>query len=156
MSKRNLWKVPVFCLAASWVCYYLTIYLGGFIFGEREMGADGIIQISVNQLRADIFHGALFLAALLAGGIWFRRSMSRREIAVSALMASAVYLLLELLLSCSDQFSVSQILTFSRFCEWNRSFAAPLLRLTDNQAVSYVAAALAPLLFILFGKKAKA
>ena len=156
MDKRNLWKVSIYCLAAGWVCSQLVIYLGGFIFLEKVVGDDGVIRASIDPVRSGIFYGVLFLAVLLAGGIWFRRSMSRREIAVSALMASALYLLLELLLSCSNQFSVSQILTFSRFCEWNRSFAAPLLRLTDNQAVSYVAAALAPLLFILFGKKAKA
>ena len=156
MSKRNLWKVSVYCLAAGWVCSQFVIYLGGFIFLEKVVGDDGVIRASIDPVRSGIFHGTLFLAVLLVGGIWFRRFMSRREIAVSALMASGLYLLLELLLSCIPGFPSSLAILFVYFLEWKSTIAVLVMKLTNNQVISAVVSSFAPLLFILFGKKAKA
>ena len=92
----TLWRVPVFCIIASWLSYYITIY-GGFLYMVRTTGADGAVEVSVDPLRSTIFQGVLFLAILLLGGLWAFRSMTKLEIAASAALISAVYLVVILL-----------------------------------------------------------
>ena len=46
----TLWRVPVFCIIASWLSYYITIY-GGFLYVVRTTGADGAVEFSVDPLR---------------------------------------------------------------------------------------------------------
>ena len=65
---QTLWKVPVYCAVASWISFYLTVYLGGFFFTVKTVGADGITQVSADPIRSAIFHAALFLIVLLVGG----------------------------------------------------------------------------------------
>ena len=96
LRPRTLWRVPVFCIIASWLSYYITIY-GGFLYVVRTTGADGAVEVSVDPLRSTIFQGVLFLAILLLGGLWAFRSMTKLEIAASAALISAVYLVVILL-----------------------------------------------------------
>ena len=79
----TLWRVPVFCIIASWLSYYITIN-GGFLYVVRTTGADGAVEVSVDPLRSTLFQGVLFLAILLLGGLWAFRSMTKLEIAASA------------------------------------------------------------------------
>ena len=57
---NTLWRVPVFCIVFSWISYYLTIYIGGFFFTVKTIGADGITELSVDSVRSAIFNGLLF------------------------------------------------------------------------------------------------
>ena len=84
MRVRTLWRVPVFCLLASAVSYWLTIFPGYLFYVNRVANADGSIEVSVDPPRGTLFKIALFLLVLLLGGLWAFRSMSRREIACSA------------------------------------------------------------------------
>ena len=81
---QTLWRVPVFCAVASAVSFFLTVYLGRFFFVVETTGADGVPVISADPLRSALFNGVLFVLVLLAGGLLAFRSMTRREIAVSA------------------------------------------------------------------------
>ena len=94
VRKGVLWRVPVFCFAAGWVSWYASIWLGRYFYVVTEMGADGIPTVSADPVRSGLFNAVLFLLLLLAGGLWLRKGMTRREIAVSAGIASAIYLLL--------------------------------------------------------------
>ena len=94
---KTLWRVPVFCTIASWLTYYITIYLGGFFFTVRTQGVDGTVEVSADPVRTAVFTGVLFLAILLAGGLWAFRSMTKAEIACSAAILSAIYLVIILL-----------------------------------------------------------
>lgn len=87
MRVRTLWRVPVFCLLASAVSYWLTIFPGYLFYVNRVTNADGSIEVSVDPLRGTLFKIALFLLVLLPGGLWAFRSMTRREIACSAVLA---------------------------------------------------------------------
>ena len=80
---NTLWRVPVFYLCASWISFYLTVYLG-FLYLVKTTGADGVTEVSVDPIRSTIFDLVLLLAVLLLGGLWAFRSMTRREIAASA------------------------------------------------------------------------
>lgn len=87
MRIRTLWRVPVFCLLASALSYWLTIFPGYLFYVNRAANADGSIAVSVDPLRSTLLQIALFLLVLLAGGLWAFRSMTRREIAFFCVIA---------------------------------------------------------------------
>ena len=148
---KTLWKVPVYCCVASWISFYLTVYLGRFFFVVQEEGADGVIQVSADPVRSAIFSGVLFLLVLLVGGLWAFRKMTKKEIAVSAAIASSVYLLIVLCQLMINDFPVSLILSYIQ--NWISAPCSFLFSLTDNLTVSGILSSFAPLLFIPFGRK---
>lgn len=150
---RTLWRVPVFCLISSYLSFYATAYLGGAFFVVRTVGADGVTNVSADPVRAAIFDGALFLIVLALGGLWAFRSMTRAEIAVSAGIISACYLLVVVLQLAVPSFPLPLSMQLALFFNWTGTVSSWLLRLTDHLAFSTIAACFAPLLFIPFGKK---
>ena len=58
---QTLWKVPVFCMVASWISFSITVYLGGFFFGVKTVDADGVTIVSTDPVRSVIFHTVIFL-----------------------------------------------------------------------------------------------
>ena len=149
---QKLWRVPVYCAAASWICFYTTVYLGRLFFVEKTAGADGVIQVSVDPVRSAIFHAVLFLIVLLAGGLWALRSMTKKEIAISAGLTSVMYLLIVLAQLYIPNFPLSLSATLACVQEWTGTVASFLLKLTDHFNFSVIASPFAPLLFIPFGK----
>lgn len=148
----TLWRVPVFCAVAGWACFWLTVY-GGFFYVVQTPGADGVTNVSVDPLRSELFSGALFLAVLLLGGLWFFRSMTKKEIAVSAGCAVLIYLAAVL-------WQIAHPTDYSAFNmwlveiqQWNATVASWLYQLTDSNYFSAAASSFTPLLFIPFGKK---
>lgn len=150
---RTLWKVPVYCAVSSWISFYITVYFGGFFFAEKTVGADGVTQVSVNPVRSVIFHGVLFLIVLLVGGLWALRGMTKKEIAVSAGMTSAIYLLIVLAQLYIPNFPLSLSTALVYIQEWKATISSYLMRLTDHLAFSVIVSAFTPMLFTLFGKK---
>ena len=150
---QTLWKVPVYCAVASWISFYLTVYLGGFFFTVKTVGADGVIQVSVDPIRSIVFNAALFLIVLLVGGLWAFRSMSKAEIAVSSTIASTIYLLIVLAQLFISSFPLSLSVTLAYIQNWTSTVSSFLLKLTDNLTASVILSSFAPLLFIPFGRK---
>lgn len=150
---RTLWRVPVYCIISSWISYYLTVYLGGFFFAVQTTRPDGVIEVSADPLRSVIFSGVLFLAVLLLGGFWAFRTMTKRELAVSAVIASAFFLALTLAQMYIPDFSLSASMVFVKLQNWTGTLANLLYRLTQHLTLSALLANLAPLLFIPFGSK---
>ena len=150
---QTLWKVPVYCAVASWISFYLTVYLGGFFFTVKTVGADGVIQVSVDPIRSIVFNAALFLIVLLVGGLWAFRSMSKAEIAVSSTIASTIYLLIVLAQLFISSFPLSLSVTLAYIQNWTSTVSSFLLKLTDNLTVSVILSSFAPMLFIPFGRK---
>ena len=151
LQAKKLWKVPVYCAVASRISFYATVYLGRFFFVVQEMGADGVIQVSADPIRSAIFNGVLFLIVLFVGGLWAFRNMTKKEIAVSAAIMTAVYLLLDLAQIVAPNYSTS--LFFAYIQNWNAIPASCLFSLTDNLTASAIISSFSPLLFILFGRK---
>ena len=151
MQAKNLWKVPVYCAVASWISFYATVYLGRFFFVVQEMGADGVIQVSADPIRSAIFNGVLFLIVLFVGGLWAFRNMTKNEIALSAAIMTAVYLLLDLVQIMAPNYSTSFF--FAYIQNWTATPASFLFSLTDNLIISSIISSFSPLLFILFGRK---
>ena len=150
---RTLWKVPVYCLLASWVSYYITVYIGGSFFTVQSVGADGVTRISVDPVRSGIFSAVLFMAVLLVGGLWAFRKMTKPEVAISAAIASAIYLILALAQLLVPDFPLALSMKLAYIQNWTGTVSAGLLKLTDHFALSVILASFTPLLFIPFGRK---
>lgn len=150
---HTLWRVPVFCLISSYVSFYVTAYLGGAFFVVQTVGADGVTNVSADPVRSAIFDAALFLIVLALGGLWAFRTMTRAEIAASAGIISAVYLIVVVLQLTLPSFPLSLSVQLAKFFNWTGTVSSWLLRLTDHLAFSTIAACFAPLLFIPFGRK---
>lgn len=153
LRPRTLWRVPVFCIIASWLSYYITIY-GGFLYVVRTTGADGAVEVSVDPLRSTLFQGVLFLAILLLGGLWAFRSMTKLEIAASAALISAVYLVVILLQLYLPGFPPALSVWLAPFQNWKGILSSLLLRFM-NFHLALVASAFAPFLFVPFGRRQK-
>ena len=153
LRPRTLWRVPVFCIIASWLSYYITIY-GGFLYVVRTTGADGAVEVSVDPLRSTIFQGVLFLAILLLGGLWAFRSMTKLEIAASAALISAVYLVVLLLQLYLPGFPPALSVWLAPFQNWKGILSSLLLRFM-NFHLALAASAFAPFLFVPFGRRQK-
>lgn len=150
---KTLWRVPVYCLVASVASFFLTAYLGGFVFGVQTVRPDGAIELSIDPLRSAVFDGALFVGILLLGGFWFRRCMTRREIAVSAAITSLIYLAIVLAQICIPNFPLSVSIRLAYIQNWTAEVSSLLFRLTQNTNLSAVTACFCPMLFVPFGKK---
>ena len=153
VRKQTLWRVPVYCLIASWLSFYVTVYLGGFFFAVETVGEDGVVVGSIDPVRSALFHGALFLIVLLLGGLWAFRSMTRAEIAVSAGIITVVYLVALGLLRMFPQPPVSVTIAAATLRNWPSILTSLLFKATGQPTLSAVLACLAPLLFIPFGRK---
>lgn len=153
---QTLWKVPVYCAVASWVSFYLTVYLGGFFFTVQTVGADGITQVSADPVRSALFNAVLFLLVLLVGGLWICRSMTKAEVAASAGIAAGIYLLIVLTQLYIPDFPLSFGVTLAYVQNWTGTLSSFLLKLTDNFNASVILSSFAPLLFIPFGRKSNA
>ena len=153
---QTLWKVPVYCAGSSWISFYLTVCIGGFFFTVKSVGADGVAQVSADPVRSAIFNGLLFLLVLLVGGLWAFRSMTKAEVAVSAGIASGIYLLIVLAQLYVPNFPLSLSITLAYIQNWTGTVSSFLLKLTNNLTLSVILSSFAPLLFIPFGKRSRA
>ena len=153
LRPRTLWRVRVFCIIASWLSYYITIY-GGFLYVVRTTGADGAVEVSVDPLRSTLFQGVLFLAILLLGGLWAFRSMTKLEIAASAALISALYLVVLLLQLYLPGFPPALSVWLAPFQNWKGILSSLLLRFM-NFHLALAASAFAPFLFVPFGRRQK-
>lgn len=148
---NTLWRVPVFYLCASWISFYLTVYLG-FLYLAKTTGADGVTEVSVDPIRSAIFNLVLLLAVLLLGGLWAFRGMTKLEIFCSAAILVAVYVIINLLEIFFDV-PVSLSFPLAKFQNLNGTISSFLFRLTDQLELSVLISDLAPFLFIPFGKR---
>lgn len=151
---RTLWRVPVYCMIASFISFFLTAYLGGFFFGVQTVRPDGAIELSIDPLRSAVFNGTLFLCVLVVGGFLFRRSMTMAEIAASAAIITLIYLAVVLMQICWPDFPLSASIILAYFQNWTSEISSMLYRLTNNVNLSALLACFSPMLFIPFGKRA--
>lgn len=149
---KTLWKVPVYCVVSSWISFYITVYLGGLFVIVKTVGADGDTQLSADPVRLVIFDVVLFLVVLLVGGLWALRSMTKKEIAVSAGITSAIYLLIILAQLYIPSFPLSLSINLGYIQNWTGTINSWLFHITDNLTFSAILSCFTPMLFTLFGK----
>ena len=142
---QTLWRVPVFCAVASAVSFYLTVYLGRFFIVVETPGPDGTPVLSADPLRSALLNGALFVLVF--------RSMTRREIAVSAAIFAGIDLVLCLIQLLAPDLLLPLLFPVALIQNWTAAPTSALYHLTGHLPVSALAACLAPFLFVPFGKR---
>ena len=153
MRRCTLWRVPVYCVIASILSYYMTIALS-FLYIDTDVSVDaeGAIETMINPVRSATMDGTIFLAVLLVGGFWFFRSMTRKEIAISAAIMSAIYLVFviwEIWLATPFPLWLAII----QVQNWISHLAFVLIRLPESSILLCTfLPCFAPFLFVLFGK----
>lgn len=152
---KNLCRVPVLCLAGSWVGFYLTVYLGRFFFVVKTMGEDGIPVISADPVRSSIFSLVLFFLILVIGGLFLLRSMTKKEIALSAAIISGVYLILTVVQINFQLYfgNINGNALLSIFQTWPNTLTKILCQITGNATILFTfLCCFSPFLFVFFGK----
>ena len=150
---NTLWKVPVFCAVASYLSFFVTVYLGGPFYTVETPEADGAVMLSVDPVRSALFSGGLFVIVLFLGGLWAFRSMTKVEIAVSAAILSAVGLAVVLAQLYLPGFPLALSMKLAYFQHWSSNVSTLLYKSTGNFDFSVIAANFSPFLFVPFGKK---
>ena len=150
---RTLWRVPVFCLFANLLSYWLTVFAGPLFYVNRVANADGSIEVSVDPLRSTLLKIALFLLVLLPGGLWAFRSMTRREIACSAALLILPMLAIVLAQLWVPSFPLKVSVFLSPFYNWSGSLSSLLMRCSLPLPAATIIAQFAPLLFVPFGRR---
>ena len=59
MRRHTLWRVPVYCVIASILSYYLTIALS-FLYIDTDVSVDaeGAIETMINPVRSAVLEGS--------------------------------------------------------------------------------------------------
>ena len=146
--KKTWWRVPVYCLAASWICFQLELRL--MLRFAIVTLPDG--SISSGNTRALIIYGVMFLAVLLIGGLTSFRKISRRELLISALLMVVLNAVVTLI---AYKIQGMFALYWSELTEWSVFIPQLFYRLgvdIENPLPEFLRC-LAPLLFVPFGKK---
>lgn len=114
----QLWKVPVFCLTAGFICFYANVFLVSRFavvqLPDGSYGANGTLTV--------LFSAMFFILTMIAGQ-YILREMCVAERALSA----AIQICLLLLLS-----SLPNTLLSSYATEWSRLVDRIILTFTDN------------------------
>lgn len=152
LRKRSLMAVPVYCAVSSWISFYLTVYIGAHFYVVKSFDASGVTRVEIDPVRAVILNAALFLLVLIVGGLLFRR-MTRTELALSAGIAAAIYLLIVVCQMLLPNFPLGLGVALAYVQNWTGTLASFLMKLGFGLNLSAILSSFAPLLFIPFGKK---
>ena len=146
----QLWKVPVFCVAAGYLSFYVYVFLVSR-FGIKVL-PDG--SYTANQVATTVFSILLFGASLFTGHRIFR-SMIRKEVFLSATILVVLHLILQTLQLMTGNydlnFSIGMYMSYAN--EWCRIISSLLYSVTKNAWIGAFAVCFAPYLFVLMKKK---
>ncbi len=138
---RHLWKVPLYCLIASWVYWHVEIHLLARFAVIK--GPDG--SLSSNTAASMMIAGILFLAVIAVGGLVFFRRITRRALFCSATVMLALNAVFgTIAVQMNSPF-------WAKFSEWSRIVERLFYYLPLHPWIGTVAAWCAPYLFLLFG-----
>ena len=147
---EQLWKVPLFCVAAGYISFYVYVFLVSR-FGITVL-PDG--SYTANQFMTTIFSFLLFGATLYVGNLLFR-NMTRKEVFLSATILVLIHLIVQTLQLVSINydltFSIGLYMTYAN--EWCRILSSLLYSVTKNAWIGAFAVCFAPYLFVLMKKK---
>lgn len=148
--KKSWWKIPLYCIAASWICFQLKVrFLGRWAIVTLPDGS-----IASDNARWMIMSAILFLAVVCFGGFLFFRKMTRKEIFFSASILAALNIVLGLFTYLTQRTFTSFTILWSELSEWDSVFSQILFQLGLNGWLSAaMICILPPYIFLLFGKK---
>ena len=148
--KKSWWKVPVYCMAASWICFQLRSYLVRKWAIVTSLGG----SVSIDFTRWLLLSAALSLAVVCVGGFVFFRKMTRREIFCSAYVLVVLNVICGLLAYKLQKVYISFTVLWSVLTEWDSVISQLLFRLGLNEWLSAaITWLLPPYIFVLFGTR---
>lgn len=148
----TLWKVPVYCIVTGFLAFNAAIYL---ISHFAIIQQDG--EISSDPAKVLIIYGLIFAVTLFIGGFVLFRSLTRKEIFISASIVVVFGLVMHLIQWKFNLTTGSSAIFFiyvSRIFEWCRIVPQLLFNIIKNSLICNFIGCLTPYLFIMFGKKA--
>lgn len=150
IRKETLWRIPLYYLLSSWISFHLLVRLYSFCI-IKTVDTDGVTNVSVNPVASTLVEIVVLLGVLLIGGFWLCRTMTRREVAVSAGILSVVYflwVLSEILFPGWDTSTLGVMVM-----NLNAVITGLLYRLTGQFELSALIGCFTPMLFVLFARK---
>ncbi|WP_312048108.1 hypothetical protein [Anaerotignum sp.] len=150
--KKIFWKVPLFCIAAGVIAFYVEVFLMiRFVIVKLPDGT-----IKTDNTRELIIYGSIFIVTLIVGGMIFFRNMTRKEIFFSASIIVAIGLIMDLTQWAFNLTTGPGAVFFiyaSQIFEWSSIVPQLFHRVNENLWFASVIGSLTPYLFIPFGKK---
>ncbi|AMJ41563.1 hypothetical protein [Anaerotignum propionicum] len=150
--KKIFWKVPLFCIAAGVIAFYMEVFLMiRFVIVKLPDGT-----IKTDNTRELIIYGSIFIVTLIVGGMIFFRNMTRKEIFFSASIIVAIGLIMDLTQWAFNLTTGRGAVFFmyaSQIFEWSSIVPQLFHRVNENLWLASVIGSLTPYLFIPFGKK---
>ena len=144
------WKVPLYCMVASWICFQLEIrFLGRWAIVTLPDGS-----ISSDNTRWMLMSAGLFLAVVCIGGFFLFRKMTRKEIFFSSSALVALNIVLGIFTYLTQRIFTSFAMLWSELSEWASVFPQIAFQFGLNEWLSAaIVWILPPYIFLLFGKK---
>lgn len=148
--KKSWWRIPLYCMAASWICFQFEIDL---------LSRWTIVTLPDGSIESDptrwmVMSALLFLAVVCIGGFLFFRKMTRKEIFFSASILAALNIVLGIFTYLTQRTFMSFTLLWSELTEWDRVFSQILFQLGLNEWLSAaIVWILPPYIFLIFGKR---
>lgn len=150
--EKIFWKVPLFCITAGVIAFYVEVFLMiRFVIVKLPDGT-----IKTDNTRELIIYGSIFIVTLIGGGIIFFRNMTRKEIFFSASIIVAIGLIMDLTQWAFNLTTGAGAVFFmyaSQIFEWSSIVPQLFHRVNENLWLASVIGSLTPYLFIPFGKK---
>ena len=145
----QLWKVPVFCVAAGYLGFYLSVYAYSAL--AITVRPDG--TATFNDLVGNLLLAALFLITLAIGYFLFRK-LTKVEILLSAGITSLIMLILQLiqLFFNGSAFDLKFGMILVYLTQWSSIISQLCYLIRKNAWVGAFVVCLAPFVFVPFGK----
>lgn len=148
--KKYWWKVPLYCIVASWIAFELEVrFLGRWALITLPDGT-----ITSDNTRWMVMSAVVFLAVVLIGGFLFFRKMTRKEIFYSSSVLVVLNLVLGILTYLTQKTFPLLAMLWSELGEGDSVFSQIFVQLGLNEWLSAIMVwVLPPYIFVLFGKK---
>ena len=145
---RTLWRVPLYCTAAGFLCYHASAFLTGrFAVVVQPDSAYG-----VDPVRSLVISAILMAFTVVIGAKAVFSGMTRRELFCSASLWVGIGLILSAL-QLSLGSTLPAFLRLGFLQEWSRPLSQLVDLLTGTFWPGFVLQLLAPYLFVLFGQR---
>lgn len=149
--KKSWWKVPLYCIVAGLISYWLEVYIGSrFIFTKLPDGT-----VTNNDTLWTAMSAIIFLVTLAVGGFLFFRKMSKQEIFCSASVMIIFNVIAGLIAYFFQRSIPSFTMFFAKICTWHGFIDQLLYDIGLNMWIGAIIGWAVPYLFVLFGKKYK-
>lgn len=151
---KTLWKVPVYCICAGFISFWLVVHLIAKI-GVIILPDGSISTSTTNATLLEIF----IFAATMGIGYFLFRNMTKKEIFWSATIIVTILLILQIYQVFMFKIDIAAANAVGMWnvyaTEWCRIIPLVCQYIIPGQWVAAFVCCFVPYTFIIFGKKEK-